>query len=296
MHDPELVESTLHPSNCVGEVIPGSVEKLQQGAVTTAAAEPANQPPPLYAIINVDDFEKVAKRYLSPTGWAYYAGGAEDEVSVMDTRRLFRMITFRPRVLRPVEPVNTAVKILGYHSSLPLYISPTGLGRYAYPNAESVLARAAGKEGAIYCIPTTSTHESVFAARSVVDQPLFFQLYTTREQSKAQAMIKKLETLGAKALFVTVDSPVLGRREADERLKVADGVDVSSGVAKAGSMGLLNPMLSWKDLAWIRGTTTMPLVLKGVQVGTSKVPQIRLNVLYVWCGYGLLTIGLLLDC
>ncbi|KAI1360688.1 glycolate oxidase [Xylaria arbuscula] len=278
VHDPELVESTLPPSNLVGEILPSSVEKLGQDALTITAAKPAHQHPPLHAMINVDDFEEVAKRYLSPTGWAYYAGGAEDEVSLMDTRRLFRMITFRPRVLRPVEPVHLAVQILGYESSLPLYISPTGLGRYAYPNAESVLARAAGKEGAIYCMPTTSAHESVFEARSVADQPLFFQLYTTREQSKAQAMIKKLEALGARALFVTVDSPVIGRREADERLKVADGVDVSSGIAKAGSMGLLNPMLSWDDLKWIRETTTMPLVLKGVQTVEDAILAYNLGV------------------
>ncbi|KAI0506034.1 glycolate oxidase [Xylaria bambusicola] len=266
-HGAELVKSMLPASNYMGEVFPGSIEKLRHDATATTTNKPAKSARPLlHSVINIDDFEVVAKGYLSPTSWAYYAGGAEDEVSLMDTRRLFRIITFRPRVLRPVEPVSPAVKVLGYPSSLPLYISPTGLGRYAYPNAESVLAHAAGKEGVIYCMPTTSAHESVFAARSMANQPLFFQLYTTRDRAKAQAMIKKLELLGAKALFVTVDSPVIGRREADERIKVADGVEVSSGgVAKAGSMGLLNPMLGWEDLKWIRAATSMPVVLKGVQ-------------------------------
>lgn len=213
----------------------------------------------------MDDFEKIAKRYLTPTGWAYYAGGAEDEISISDTRRLFRMITFRARVLRCVEPVSTAVKILGCPSSLPFYISPTGLGRYAHRDAEPALARAAGKEDIIYCMPTTAAHESVFAARSKPDQPLFFQLYTTRERAKAQEYIRKLERLGARALFLTVDSPVLGRREKDERIKATDSPEAASGVAKSGSLGLLNPMLCWEDLKWIRSTTSMPLVLKGVQ-------------------------------
>ncbi|KAI0424770.1 glycolate oxidase [Xylaria sp. FL1042] len=280
VHDPELVTSTLPSSMCLGEVLPGSLAKLRQEAAETPTtmitARPAH--PPLQSIINVDDFEKVAQGYLSPIGWAYYAGGSEDEVSLMDTRRLFRMITFRPRVLRRVEPVSTAVKILGYPSSLPLYISPTGLGRYAYPNAESVLACAAGKEGAIYCMPTTAAHESVFAARSKPDQPLFFQLYTTREQSKAREMIRRIEALGAGALFLTVDSPVIGRREQDERIKGADGSGESSGVAKAGSLSLLNPMLSWEDLKWIRETTSMPLVLKGVQTVEDAVHAYELGV------------------
>ncbi|KAI1350740.1 glycolate oxidase [Xylaria sp. FL0043] len=267
VHDPELVTSTLPSSMCLGDILPGSLVKLRQEAAAASTAKMTVHPPrpPLQSIVNADDFEKVARNYLSPTGWAYYAGGTEDEVSLMDTRRLFRMITFRPRVLRRVEPVSAAVKILEYPSSLPLYISPTGLGRYAHPNAESVLASAAGKEGVIYCMPTTAAHESVFAARSRPHQPLFFQLYTTREQSRAREMIRKVEALGAAALFLTVDSPVIGRREQDERVKATDSPGVSSGVAKAGSLGLLNPMLSWEDLKWIRKTTSMPLVLKGVQ-------------------------------
>ncbi|KAI3322346.1 glycolate oxidase [Xylariaceae sp. AK1471] len=266
VHDTELVTSTLASTKCLGNVRPNSLPKpRQEVAVPTTEVAAKTAYPPLWSIVNVDDFEKVAQSYLTPTGWAYYAAGAEDEVSLTDTRRLFRMITFRPRVLRRVEPVSAAVKILGHPSSLPIYISPTGLGRYAYRNAESVLACAAGKEGVIYCMPTTAAHESVFAARSKPDQPLFFQLYTTRERTKAQAMIRKLEGLGAGALFLTVDSPVLGRREKDERVKVADGQQASSGVAKAGSLGLLNPMLSWDDLKWIRETTSIPLVLKGIQ-------------------------------
>ncbi|KAI0973940.1 glycolate oxidase [Xylaria arbuscula] len=264
----------------LGDVLPGSLAKPQQEAApapaTTLASNSMHRP--LQSIINVDDFEGVAKQYLTPTGWAYYASGAEDEVSLMDTRRLFRMITFRPRVLRRVEPVSTAVKILGHHSSLPFYISPTGLGRYAHPNAESVLASAAGKSDAIYCMPTTAAHESVFAARSNPGQPLFFQLYTTREQSKARAMIRKLEALGAGALFLTVDSPVIGRREQDERIKIADGSGVSSGVAKAGSLGLLNPTLSWEDLKWIRETTSIPLVLKGIQTVEDAVLAYDLGI------------------
>ncbi|KAI8950072.1 glycolate oxidase [Xylaria longipes] len=268
VHDPELIIATLAEDRCLGTVRPGSLPEPQEETLASTTATPVNPAyPHLGSIINVDDFEKVAKQYLTPTGWAYYAGGAEDEVCLMDTRRLFTMITFRPRILRRVEPVSTAVKILGHPSSLPIYISPTGLGRYAYRNAESVLACAAGKEGVLYCMPTSAAHESVFAARSQPSQPLFFQLYTTRERTKAQIMIRKLESLGAGALFLTVDSPVLGRREQDERIKVTntDSLAISSSVAKAGSLGLLNPMLSWEDLKWIRETTLMPLVLKGVQ-------------------------------
>ncbi|KAI0448989.1 FMN-dependent dehydrogenase-domain-containing protein [Xylaria acuta] len=213
VHDPELITRTLSSDKCLGNVRPGRLPEPRQEVASTTATSVNPIYPHLGSVINVDDFEKVAKQYLTSTGWAYYAGGAEDEVSLMDTRRLFTMITFRPRILRRVDLVSTAVKIPGYPSSLPIYVSPTGQGRYAYRNAELVLACAAGKEGVLYCIPTTVAHESVFAARSRRNQPLFFQPHTTREQTKAQTMIRKLEALGASALFLTVDSPVLGRRE-----------------------------------------------------------------------------------
>ncbi|KAI1751377.1 glycolate oxidase [Xylaria castorea] len=167
-----------------------------------------------------------AKQYLTPTGWAYYARGAEDEVSFMDTRRLFKITTFQPHILRCVEPVSAAVRNC---------------------NAESASACAVGKEGAFHCMPTTTAHGSVFASQSEPNKPL------------------KLEALGVSALFLAVDSPVLGRREGDERIKITDSPEVSSSRAKVNSAGLLSHILSWEDLKWMRETTSMLLMLKGVQ-------------------------------
>lgn len=263
VHDEGLVTETLPPAKCLGSVDPTTVPRR------TEAVTEKSQPkfPPLVSMVSVADFEKVAESYLSPAGLAYYASGADDELSIADSRRLFRKIALRPRVMRHVEPVSTKTKILGLGSSLPIYISPTGLGKYAYNNAESAIASAAGQEGIIYCMPTSATHEAVFNARSSPDQPLFFQLYSNRDRERAKAMIKKVEALGAAAIFVTVDSPVLGKRERDDRLRAAAGDDtlLVGGLAKTSSMGMLNPLLSWEDLVWMRETTSLPLVLKGVQ-------------------------------
>ncbi|KAI0146189.1 glycolate oxidase [Xylariaceae sp. FL1272] len=267
VHDMETVSSNLPSSKCLGNVEPNPLLQSRGSSAKTQAVVPKSRFPPLGAMVNVADFEKVAQSYLSAAGWAYYSAGVEDEFSLSDTQRLFRKITFRPRILRRVEPVSTAINILGYPSSLPFYISPTGLGRYAYKDAEPIIARVAGNEGLIYCMPTSAAHEAVFKERTSPNQPLFVQLYTTRERTKAQEMIRKVETLGARAIFVTVDSPVLGRRERDERVKVAEGGDASenTGVARTGSMSLLNPNLTWNDLKWLRETTKLPLILKGVQ-------------------------------
>ncbi|KAK7757654.1 hypothetical protein SLS62_000031 [Diatrype stigma] len=271
VHGPELVAETLAPEKCLGSVKPGSLVREKatvQEATKGKQPPPHTRWPPLGSIVNVDDFEKVAHSYLTAAGWAYYSSGAEDELSLQDTRRLFRRITFRPRVLRRVEPVSPATRILGHPSSLPFYISPTGLGRYAHPEAEPILARAAGKAGIVYCMPTAIAHEAVFGARARPDQPLFLQLYANRERGRSEALVRRAEALGAAAVFLTVDSPVLGRRERDDRVKVAEGEDLLSaegGVAKASSRGLLNPLLTWDDVDWLRGITRLPIVIKGVQ-------------------------------
>lgn len=226
-------------------------------------------------MVSVNDFETVAKQYLSPTGWAYYSSAADDEHSKHDAGRAFRKLTLRARVLRNVDLVDTRTTILGKSTTLPVYVSPSGLGKYAHPNAECAFASGAGKEGVIQVIPTipSMTIEEIFKARLSEDQPVFFQLYLNRDPQKAEALIRRVERLGASAIWLTVDSPVLGNREQDDRLKakmveddeVAIMEEVKPGVAKTASTGLLNPRLTWDHVAWIRQITKLPLVLKGIQ-------------------------------
>lgn len=225
-------------------------------------------------MISANDFEAVAKQYLSPTGWAYYASGADDMLSIADPQRLWRLLKLRPRILRDVTTVDTSATILGQKTSLPIYISPTGLGKYSHPEAECALARAAGKEGVIQVVPTAPSkgHDEITAAGREHGAVMMFQLYFNQDRDRAKATIERAESLGYKAIWITVDSPVLGKREMDDRLKAKEGRGPSAaaaatggGVAKVSSSGLLNPGLVWDDVRWIRSLTPLPLVLKGVQ-------------------------------
>lgn len=271
IHEPELVVKTLSTEHCMGNIDGSSIaseDTSDQPAHSTSKLD-GHQPPPLNTMVAVSDFETVAKTHLTPAGWAYYSSGTDDELSISDTRRIFRKMTLRPRVLRAVEPISLNTTILGYNSSMPIYISPTGQGRYAHKDAESIISSTAGKEGLIYCMPTGSPHEAIFNARQTSDQPLFFQLYANRDRKRTQELIRKVESMGASAIFLTVDTPVLSKRERDDRLKAADGDDTLSasagGLAKVTSQGMLNPLLTWEDAKWLRGITRLPIVLKGIQ-------------------------------
>lgn len=289
IHNPELVEETLPPSAFLGSIdpktIPQPIKVKADGPVQTQKQQ--NAYPPLTSMINVDDFAVVARKYLSPTGWAYYSSAADDEYSKQEAAHAFRELKLRPRILRNVDAIDTRTIILGEESSLPIYISSAGLGKYAHPQAECTLAAGAGKEGLIQLIPTSPSMslEAITGARISKTQPQFFQLYVNRDHEKARALIRRVEKLGVSALWVTVDSPVLGKREGDDRLKaearypseassqllikiqvpVSGSGELYAGVAKSMSSGLLNSSLSWADLDMIREVTDLPLVLKGIQ-------------------------------
>ncbi|KAM0542987.1 hypothetical protein ACHAPJ_012544 [Fusarium lateritium] len=265
-HEPELVERTLPPESCLGTVNTATLPQI-----TEAESKKTSSPefPALNTVISLADFEAIAQKVLPITAWAYYSSGADDEYGIDSAKRIFRNILLRPRILRQVEPVSTKTTILGLPSSLPVYFSPTGIGRYAHRDAESIIASVAGNENLLYCMPTSASWESVSKARSVKGQPLFFQLYTGRDKEYTKSVLRTVKNLGVTAIFLTVDSPVLGKRERDDRIRAAEGDDtisaVSGGVAKVTSRGLLNPLLSWTDIEWIREATGLPLVLKGVQ-------------------------------
>lgn len=107
-------------------------------------------------------------------------------------------------------------------------------------------------------------------------QPFFFQLYVNSERHKTTDLLRKARSLGIKAIFVTVDAPVPGKREADERLATESAVQsavsgaTSSNDKKGAGIGRLmgqyiDKSLTWSDLAWIREESGLPIVLKGVQ-------------------------------
>jgi L-lactate dehydrogenase (cytochrome) len=132
-------------------------------------------------------------------------------------------VYLRPRILRNVEQIDTRASILGFPCTLPVFVSPAAMAKLAHPAGECAIAAAAGREGLIQVVSTASSMpvEKVMAARTRDDQPVFFQLYVYRDLEKSKALIARAERAGVKALWVTVDSPVMGKRERDERVKAA---------------------------------------------------------------------------
>lgn len=238
--------------------------------------------PPLSQIYNLFDFEHVASKVMTKTGWAYYSSGADDEISLRENHSAFHRIWFKPKILVDVAEVDFSTTMLGTKVDAPFYVTATALGRLGHEDGEMVLTRSAAKHNVIQMIPTLAScsfDEIVDAATD--KQTQWLQLYVNSDREITRGIIQHAEKRGIKGLFITVDAPQLGRREKDMRSKydedAADvqgenesGIDRSQGAARAIS-SFIDPSLSWKDLGWFKTVTSMPIILKGVQRGDDAV-------------------------
>ncbi|GAQ37620.1 L-lactate dehydrogenase [Aspergillus niger] len=270
VHDKDVLSQALPPSAHKGNIQPDTLAKASRPLPKTSATAEENPPPPLSSIINLNDFEKVAQQHLPPHAWAYYYSGADDEISKREGQEAYQRLSFRPRILRSIRSVDTITSILGQSVSLPVYMSPCGIAKFAHPDGECAMAVAAGEEGLAQVLANGSSMsiDAVRAAGIHPNQPLFQQVYVNKDIKKSEETVRRAVKAGASGIWITVDSPVVGKREMDERLNLEvqarDSSAKGQGVAKTMASSI-SPYIDWEILKWIRRLTDLPVVIKGIQ-------------------------------
>lgn len=137
----------------------------------------------------------------------------------MENTRAFSRFFFHPRVMKTVSSCDTSSTILGYKTSIPVYISGSALARLGHPLGEINLTRGAYRTGIIQMVSSNASlsYSQIATARGSPDQPIFFQLYKHKNDATAAKRIQEVEALGYKAIFLTVDALVPSNREIDTR-------------------------------------------------------------------------------
>jgi isopentenyl diphosphate isomerase/L-lactate dehydrogenase-like FMN-dependent dehydrogenase len=223
--------------------------------------------------LNVDDFEEASRARLDPGAYGYFAGGSGDEYTLRENAKAFTRWQLRPRVLVDVGDVSTAATVLGTDISLPLLVAPTAFQRLAHPDGELATARAAAAAGTIMCLSTLSSVSPAELAAAAPGAPQWFQLYWSQDRGFTKALVETVAEAGFRALVLTVDFPVAGRRERDLRAAFALPDDLPLPNLPVplrrqdfhGELGrIVDPALTWRDLEWLREACPLPLVLKGV--------------------------------
>lgn len=280
-HSPGLAARYLDKSKNLGRLDLSTVtaEWNQKASSKTGLSSEEDERIPLVKIINMYDFEAVAKQKLSAKGWAFYSGAANDCFTMEANREWYKKIWFRPQVLVGVGNVDTSTTVLGHKFDVPFFSSPAALAKLSHPDGELAIAKAAVKKGTTLCVSNNASY-SIGEIMEVIPKgyPVFFQLYFNKDRRVTEELIKEINILQPRAILVTVDLPVVGKREADERIKIEASYKAAashqtqkvesdtkgSGLARATG-SYIDPNLCWKDIAWLQTKTSIPVFLKGIQ-------------------------------
>uniref|UniRef100_A0A5B7AE10 (S)-2-hydroxy-acid oxidase n=1 Tax=Davidia involucrata TaxID=16924 RepID=A0A5B7AE10_DAVIN len=220
----------------------------------------------------------------------YYTGGAEDQHTLRENVEAFRRITIRPRILVDVSRIDMSTTILGYNISAPIMIAPTSMHKLAHPEGEVATAKAAAACNTIMALSFSSTC-TVEEVASSCNAVRFFQLNVCKRRDISAVLVQRAERNGFKAIILTVDTPRLGRREADiknrmiaPQLKNFEGLLSTEVVSDKGSnieafaSGTFDASLCWKDIGWLRSITSLPILIKGVLTREAAIKAMEVGV------------------
>ncbi|WP_375424048.1 alpha-hydroxy acid oxidase [uncultured Friedmanniella sp.] len=248
----------------------------------------------------VADVRLLAKRKLPRMAFDFVDGGADSEITLRANVADLERVRFVPSSLRDVSTTALATAVVGQQMPMPLVLAPCGSMRVVGRDGELSAVRAAGAAGLTYTISTASSW-SIEEIAEQASGPLWFQLYMWRSREVVETLVDRARAAGCRALVVTVDVAVNGKRSRDQRngMSIPPQVTLRNalgavrhpgwftslmtgptigfrnlmGVAEGSSAmshqeyintQMVNLKASWEDVAWLRRTWDGPLLVKGV--------------------------------
>lgn len=243
--------------------------------------------------VSLADYAERARAVLPPDVWDYLAGGSASEVTLDANRCALDRVAVLPRVLRGVDIVDLGTHLLGRRYAMPVGVAPMAYQRLVHPDGELGLAAAAGAAGIPYLASTLGSTPIEQVTGTGAD--VWFQLYWLRDRALVRDLLDRVVAAGCRALVVTVDVPVLGRRPRDLRngfrlpaeVVAANLPDGRDALAHSGAPGVsaiaahtaasFAPALRWADLAWLREQVDLPLVVKGLLDPRDAIEAVRVG-------------------
>lgn len=225
----------------------------------------------------VSDYEPLARERLDAGTWAYLAGASGDELTAQRNRAAFDDLLLRQRVLRELAGGDAGVTLFGRKLAAPILLAPLAYQKLFHPDGETASALAAAATGTAMVVSTQASI-ALEQIASVAANTLWFQLYIQPDRAFTLQLVRRAEQAGYAALVVTVDAPVNGLRNREQRAGFAlppgveavnlRGMRAMSAAVPADRLLLGTPLLEqaagWADIEWLRGQTRLPLLLKGI--------------------------------
>ena len=239
-------------------------------------------------LVSLKDYERYAKQRLNLNAFAYVCGAAADEITYKRNEKAFENIFLETATLEDLKGANTKIELFGQTYSLPIFLAPVAYQKLVDMNGEIATAQASNAMNTCMCVSSFSscTLEDISANTNT---PLWFQLYIQPHMNTNLKLIKKAELLGYKALVITIDAPISGIRNSEQRA----GFYLPEGIS-AINIENLNPLQTtnnfenifditpilptWKDIEFIKRNTKLPVILKGITSVTYAKKAIELGI------------------
>lgn len=234
-----------------------------------------------------EEWEERARKVLSDEAYWYVAGAAGGGDTMRANRDAFFRWRIRPRMLTDVTERDISVEMFSRRFPVPVLLAPLGVQGILHAEGEAAPARAAAAVGVPLILSNVSSITLEEVAAAMGDSPHWFQLYPGRNRDVMLSAIERAEAAGYSAIVVTLDTKMLGWREADLKggyLPFLKGQGIANYLSDPAFRALLprtpeedpraaillflslfgNPAMSWSDIEWIRSKTRLPLLLKGI--------------------------------
>ena len=246
------------------------------------------------------ELEAAAEAKMSPEAFAYVAGSAGREATANANRAAFDRRRIVPRMLRDVGERSTAINLLGRDRPHPLLVAPIGVQELAHADADLATARACAATQTPMIMSNQASHPMEAIAAEMGDVSRWFQLYWGKSDELVASLVRRAEACGSEAIVVTLDTALLGWRTRDLDLGYLPFLQ-AKGIAQYTSdpvfrgmlgdnardasaaamlfMGIYsNPTITWDRIAFLRGATKLPIILKGINHPADARQAIRIGV------------------
>jgi 4-hydroxymandelate oxidase len=215
----------------------------------------------------IDGLEAAAAEKLPEAVYRYFRQGSAGGLSAGEATAAWSSYRFRPRVLTDVSTISTGTTVLGTPVTGPVLVAPTTLQRQADPDGEAAMSAGVAAAGSV--LGVSSNAGTTFADIGAAGTAWWLQIYVNRNRDITRRMLDAAVAAGARAVVLTADTPVVGRKEDDGptiweavqpgqlRANIDESLYTDDDLAKADD---LTPDV----IGWLGEQTGLPVVVKGV--------------------------------
>ncbi|HEY0276268.1 MAG TPA: alpha-hydroxy acid oxidase, partial [Paenirhodobacter sp.] len=223
------------------------------------------------------DYERHAAAMMPADVRAYIDGAGADELTARANTEGWSQIRLQGRVLADLRGAHTRLDLFGLSLAHPLMLAPVASHGLVHADGEQATALGAAAAEALMVV-STQAGQLIEDIAAQAQGPLWFQLYMQADRADTLTLLRRAEAAGYRALVVTVDAPVNGLRNREQRAGFRlpaglrpvnlDGMRAPQIAAPPGRSpvfaGMLDTAPRWEDIDWLIAQTRLPVLLKGI--------------------------------